>query len=49
VVLAAAAALVPALSSAHIERASYWPDPGVDTAGGQPNGGYSRAAACSDR
>jgi hypothetical protein len=24
---------------AHIERASYWPDPGVDTAGGQPTGG----------
>jgi hypothetical protein len=24
---------------AHIERASYWPDPGPDTAGGQPTGG----------
>jgi Right handed beta helix region len=38
-VLAAAALLVPTLASGHIERASYWPDPGVDTAGGQPTGG----------
>jgi hypothetical protein len=41
--LAIAAALIsialaaPAL--AHIERASYWPDPATDTAGGQPTGG----------
>jgi len=37
--LAAAAALVPTLAPAHIERASYWPDPGVDSADGQPAGG----------
>jgi Right handed beta helix region len=30
---------VPAFTSAHIERASYWPDPRTDTAGGQPTGG----------
>jgi hypothetical protein len=30
---------LPALASAHIERPSYWPDPGVDQAGGQPTGG----------
>ena len=31
------AVAAPAL--AHIERASYWPDPGVDNASGQPTGG----------
>ena len=37
---AAAAALVCASAAqAHIERASYWPDPAADTAGGQPTGG----------
>lgn len=30
---------LPTLASAHIERASYWPDPGVDTADGVPAGG----------
>jgi hypothetical protein len=35
----AVALALPALTSAHIERASYWPDPGVDTADGQPTGG----------
>ena len=35
-----AAMLVAAPSAlAHIERASYWPDPGVDTADGVPTGG----------
>src|SRR6476620_3417371 len=29
--IAAAVVLVPALAFAHIERASYWPDPGADT------------------
>jgi hypothetical protein len=33
------ALLVPALAAAHIERASYWPDPGVDFADGVPTGG----------
>jgi hypothetical protein len=42
--LAAAAALVPTLAPAHIERASYWPDPGVDYADGQPAGGAVPAA-----
>jgi hypothetical protein len=37
--LVAIAVFVPALASAHIERASYWPDPGVDTADGVPTGG----------
>jgi len=37
--LAAAVALIPSFASAHIERASYWPDPGVDFADGQPAGG----------
>ena len=31
--------LTPTLASAHIERASYWPDPGVDFADGVPAGG----------
>src|SRR5687767_8722920 len=35
----AAALLLPALADAHIERPSYWPEPGVDQAGGQPTGG----------
>ena len=42
--LVAAAVLVPTLASAHIERASYWPNPGADTAGGQPTGGAVPAA-----
>src|SRR5512141_2584608 len=29
--VAAVAVLLPALAFAHIERASYWPDPGPDT------------------
>jgi Right handed beta helix region len=37
-VAAALLASAPA-AMAHIERASYWPDPGPDTAGGQPTGG----------
>jgi hypothetical protein len=37
--VALAAMLVPAVAFAHIERASYWPDPGVDSADGQPTGG----------
>jgi hypothetical protein len=32
-------ALTPATASAHVERASYWPDSGVDLADGQPTGG----------
>src|SRR5918994_6164162 len=32
-------ALVPTLASAHIERASYWPDPGPDTSVTPPAGG----------
>lgn len=31
--------LVPALALAHLERPSYWPDPGPETAGGMPAGG----------
>src|SRR3954452_3028370 len=31
IAVAAAVMLVPALAFAHIERASYWPDPGPDT------------------
>jgi hypothetical protein len=31
--------LVPTIASAHVERASYWPDPGAENAGGQPAGG----------
>ena len=30
---------LPAVSSGHLERPSYWPDPTVDDAGGQPTGG----------
>src|SRR5829696_2585072 len=29
--IAAIAVLVPAFALAHVERASYWPDPGADT------------------
>ena len=36
---AAAALLLPSLAPAHIERASYWPDPAVDFADGLPAGG----------
>jgi hypothetical protein len=32
-------ALVPAGAFAHVERASYWPDPAADSADGQPTGG----------
>src|SRR5688572_29719983 len=43
VLIAAAAAVAAALAApaalAHIERASYWPDPGADTADGVPTGG----------
>src|SRR5919106_3043154 len=39
VVGTAALIALPGLASAHIERASYWPDPGVDTADGVPAGG----------
>jgi hypothetical protein len=35
----AAALLIPAAASGHLERPSYWPDPGVDQAGGKPAGG----------
>ena len=51
VLVAAAAALaVPAVASAHIERASYWPDPAPDCsispcAGGQVPAVRSLAAA----
>lgn len=38
-VVAATCALGATTAVAHIERASYWPDPGVDNAGGQPTGG----------
>ncbi len=30
---------LPAVASAHLERPSYWPDPGVDMADGVPTGG----------
>jgi hypothetical protein len=39
VATAAVAILVPALASAHIERASYWPDPAGETVGGVQAGG----------
>jgi hypothetical protein len=35
----AAALLVPSFASAHLERPSYWPDPGAEQVGGQPAGG----------
>lgn len=37
--LAASAALAPPAAFGHVERASYWPDPGVDSADGVPSGG----------
>jgi hypothetical protein len=37
--IALAAVMVPALALAHIERASYWPDPGPDTSVNPPAGG----------
>ncbi len=37
--LALGAVAVPTVASAHLERPSYWPDPTVDQAGGQPTGG----------
>jgi hypothetical protein len=39
IAIAAAAMLVPALASAHIERASYWPNPAPDTSVNPPAGG----------
>lgn len=38
-VAAAAALIAPALASAHLERPSYWPDPGPDTSVDPPAGG----------
>jgi len=37
--VAAALVLIPALASAHIERASYWPDPAPDNSVNPPAGG----------
>ncbi|HYH60920.1 MAG TPA: hypothetical protein VD766_03550, partial [Solirubrobacterales bacterium] len=37
--LALGAIALPTVASAHLERPSYWPDPGVDQAGGEPTGG----------
>ena len=37
--LALCAIALPTVASAHLERPSYWPDPTVDDAGGQPTGG----------
>ncbi len=37
--LALGAVAVPTVASAHLERPSYWPDPTVDQAGGEPTGG----------
>src|SRR5829696_6967353 len=39
VVSALAAFLIPAIASGHIERASYWPDPAAEKAGGKLTGG----------
>jgi hypothetical protein len=39
VVAALAAFLIPALAFGHIERASYWPDPAAEQAGGRMTGG----------
>ena len=33
------AVLLPSVASGHLERPSYWPDPGVDMADGEPAGG----------
>src|SRR5918999_4955406 len=37
--LAAGALAIPTLASAHLERPSYWPDPGPDTSVSPPAGG----------
>jgi hypothetical protein len=37
--LALGAIALPTVASAHLERPSYWPDPGVDQADGKPTGG----------
>ncbi|MDX6586389.1 MAG: hypothetical protein QOI31_862 [Solirubrobacterales bacterium] len=37
--LALGAVAGPTVASAHLERPSYWPDPAVDQAGGEPTGG----------
>jgi RNase P protein component len=42
--LACACALVPSVASAHIERASYWPDPAPDASVSPPAGGAVPAA-----
>src|SRR5689334_18444570 len=39
IVTAVAAVLVPTLAAAHIERASYWPNPAPDTSVKPPAGG----------
>jgi hypothetical protein len=39
VAVIAAVAMVPAVALAHVERASYWPDPAADTAVNPPAGG----------
>src|SRR5688500_16588650 len=39
VVVAFAGLLIPALAFGHIERASYWPDPAAEQAGGKMTGG----------
>ncbi|HKH41815.1 MAG TPA: right-handed parallel beta-helix repeat-containing protein [Solirubrobacterales bacterium] len=39
IAIAAVAVLLPALAFAHIERASYWPDPAADTSVNPPAGG----------
>ncbi|MDQ2676088.1 MAG: right-handed parallel beta-helix repeat-containing protein [Actinomycetota bacterium] len=35
----AMAMALPAVASGHLERPSYWPDPGADNASGEPTGG----------
>ena len=37
--LALGAIALPTVASAHLERPSYWPDPTIDQAGGEPAGG----------
>jgi len=44
IALTCAAALLPSLALAHVERASYWPDPAPDTAVSPPAGGAVPAA-----
>src|SRR4051794_25772728 len=39
IAIAVVAVLVPAIAFAHIERASYWPDPAPDTSVKPPAGG----------